>query len=293
MSRLRHYRALMRLDRPIGTWLLAWPTFWALLVAGAGDPSIRLVAIFAAGVYLMRSAGCVINDFADRHLDGQVSRTRERPLATGQVSSTEALLLFAGLVLLAFLLVLSLNMLTIGLSFIALGLAAFYPFAKRFTHLPQLFLGAAFSMAIPMAFAAVEYRVPLIAWVLFAANFVWTVAYDTEYAMADRPDDLRAGIKSTAILFGKYDIIAIAGLQTLTILLLAFAGWMFSAAPYYWIALIIAGAMFAWQLWMISGREPDQCMRAFRQNHYVGMVITIGIALHFWLPDVPWLGSLF
>lgn len=292
MSRLRHYRALMRLDRPIGTWLLAWPTFWALLVAGAGDPSIRLVAIFAAGVFLMRAAGCVINDFADRHLDGQVSRTRERPLATGQVSSAEALLLFGGLVLLAFLLVLTLNMLTIALSVVALALAAFYPFAKRFTHLPQLFLGAAFSMPIPMAFAAIEYHVPLIAWVLFAVNFVWTVAYDTEYAMADRPDDLRVGIKSTAILFGKYDLAAIAGLQVLTVLLLALAGWMFSAAPYYWIALVIAAAMFVWQLWMISGREPDQCMRAFRQNHYVGMVITIGIALHFWLPDVPWLGSL-
>ncbi|RUO33926.1 4-hydroxybenzoate octaprenyltransferase [Aliidiomarina soli] len=292
MSRLRHYRALMRMDKPIGTWLLAWPTFWALLVAGAGDPSIRIVAIFAAGVFLMRSAGCVINDFADRNLDGQVSRTRERPLATGAVTSLEALLLFAVLVLLAFLLVLTLNWLTVGLSVVALALAAVYPFAKRFTHFPQLFLGAAFSMAIPMAFAAVEYRVPVLAWVLFAANFLWTVAYDTEYAMADRPDDVQAGIKSTAIFFGRYDILAIAVLQVITLALLALAGWMFSAAPYYWIALVIAAAMFVWQLWMISGREPDQCMRAFRQNYYVGMVITIGVALHFWLPDVPWLGSL-
>lgn len=292
MSRLHHYRALMRMDKPVGTWLLAWPTFWALLIAGAGDPSLRLVAIFAAGVFLMRSAGCVINDFADRNLDGQVSRTRERPLATGAVTSAEALLLFGGLVLLAFLLVLTLNWLTVGLSVIALALAAFYPFAKRFTHLPQLFLGAAFSMAIPMAFAAVEGRIALIAWVLFAANLVWTVAYDTQYAMADRADDLQAGIKSTAILFGRFDVIAIAGLQTLALALLALAGWMFSAAPYYWIALVVAALMFAWQLWMISGREPDQCMRAFRQNHYVGMSIAIGVALHFWLPDVPWLGSL-
>lgn len=292
MSRLRHYRALMRMDKPIGTWLLAWPTFWALLVAGAGDPSIRLVAIFAAGVFLMRSAGCVINDFADRKLDRHVQRTRERPLASGKVTSAEALVLFAGLVLLAFLLVLTLNWLTVGLSAVALALAAAYPFAKRFTHLPQVILGAAFSMAIPMAFAAVEYRVPLIAWALFAANLVWTVAYDTQYAMADREDDLKVGIKSSAILFGRYDLIAIALLQTLTIALLALVGWMMSAAPYYWISVALAAAMFVWQLWMISGREPDQCMRAFRQNHYVGMVIAIGIALHFWLPDVPWLGSL-
>ncbi|RAJ99153.1 4-hydroxybenzoate octaprenyltransferase [Aliidiomarina maris] len=292
MSRLRHYRALMRMDKPIGTWLLAWPTFWALLVAGAGDPSIRLVAIFAAGVFLMRSAGCVINDFADRKLDRHVQRTRERPLASGKVTSAEALVLFVGLVLLAFLLVLTLNWLTVGLSAVALALAAAYPFAKRFTHLPQVILGAAFSMAIPMAFAAVEYRVPLIAWVLFAANLVWTVAYDTQYAMADREDDLKVGIKSSAILFGRYDLIAIALLQTLTIALLALVGWMMSAAPYYWISVALAAAMFVWQLWMISGREPDQCMRAFRQNHYVGMIIAIGIALHFWLPDVPWLGSL-
>lgn len=292
MSRLRHYRALMRMDKPIGTWLLAWPTFWALLVAGAGDPSIRIVAIFAAGVFLMRSAGCVINDFADRKLDRHVTRTRERPLTSGKVSAAEALILFAVLVLLAFLLVLTLNWLTVALSAVALGLAAFYPFAKRFTHMPQIVLGAAFSMAIPMAFAAIEFRVPIIAWVLFAANLVWTVAYDTQYAMADREDDLKVGIKSSAILFGRYDLLAIAGLQVLTLALLSLAGWMLSAAPYYWISLLVVAAMFVWQWWMISGREPDQCLRAFRQNHYVGMVIAVGFALHFWLPDVPWLGSI-
>ncbi|RUO26777.1 4-hydroxybenzoate octaprenyltransferase [Aliidiomarina minuta] len=292
MSRLHHYHKLMRMDKPVGTWLLAWPTFWALLVAGAGDPSLRMVAIFAAGVFLMRSAGCVINDFADRKIDGKVRRTQQRPLATGAVTAAEALILFAGLVLLAFLLVLTLNTLTIGLSVIAVVLAAFYPFAKRFTYLPQLFLGAAFSMAIPMAFAAVEGRLPLIAWVLFAANLLWTVAYDTEYAMADREDDLRAGIKSSAILFARFDILAIAVLQLLTLLLLSIAGWMLHAAPYYWIALAIAATMFAWQLWMISGRQADQCLRAFKQNHYVGMAIAIGLALHFWLPDVPWLGSI-
>lgn len=292
MSRLYHYHKLMRMDKPVGTWLLAWPTFWALLVAGAGDPSLRLVAIFAAGVFLMRSAGCVINDFADRNIDGKVKRTQDRPLATGAVTSAEALLLFGGLVLLAFLLVLTLNTLTIGLSVIAVILAGFYPFAKRFTYLPQLFLGAAFSMAIPMAFAAVEGRLPLIAWVLFAANLLWTVAYDTQYAMADREDDLRAGIKSSAILFARFDILAIALLQLLTLSLLALAGWMLHAAPYYWIALAVAAAMFAWQLWMISGRQADQCLRAFKQNHYVGMTVAVGLALHFWLPDVPWLGSI-
>lgn len=292
MSRLQHYRALMRMDKPIGTWLLAWPTFWALLVAGAGDPSIRIVAIFAAGVFLMRSAGCVINDFADRKLDLHVSRTRERPLTSGKVTSAEALMLFAGLVLLAFLLVLTLNWLTVGLSVVALALAAFYPFAKRFTHMPQLVLGAAFSMAIPMAFAAIEYRVPVIAWVLFCANVAWTIAYDTQYAIADREDDLKVGIKSTAILFGRYDLLAILGLQILTLGLLSLAGWMLSAAPYYWICLVIVALMFAWQGLKSSGREPDECLTAFRQNHYVGMVVTIGFALHFWLPDVPWLGSL-
>lgn len=292
MSRLRHYRALMRMDKPIGTWLLAWPTFWALLVAGAGDPSIRIVAIFAAGVFLMRSAGCVINDFADRKVDSHVRRTHDRPLASGKVTSAEALMLFAGLVLLAFLLVLTLNWLTVGLSVIALALAAFYPFAKRFTHMPQLVLGAAFSMAIPMAFAAIEYRVPPIAWVLFCANVAWTIAYDTQYAIADREDDLKIGIKSTAILFGRYDLLAIAGLQVLTLILLSFAGWMISAAPYYWICLLIAALMFIWQGWKSSGREADECLVAFRQNHYVGMVIAIGFALHFWLPDVPWLGSI-
>lgn len=290
MSRLRHYRALMRMDKPIGTWLLAWPTFWALLVAAAGDPSIRIVAIFAAGVFLMRSAGCVINDFADRKLDLHVRRTRERPLASGKVTAVEALLLFAGLVLLALLLVLTLNWLTVALSAVALGFAVVYPFAKRFTQMPQLVLGAAFSMAIPMAFAAVEYRVPIIAWVLFAANLLWTIAYDTQYAMADREDDLKVGIKSTAILFGRYDLLTIAGLQILTLLLLSLAGWMISAATYYWVCLLIAAVMFVWQWWMASGREPEECLRAFRQNHYVGMVVALGFALHYWLPDVPWFG---
>ncbi|RUO23390.1 4-hydroxybenzoate octaprenyltransferase [Aliidiomarina iranensis] len=284
MNRFDHYRALMRMDKPIGTWLLAWPTFWALLLAGAGDPSVRLVAVFAAGVFLMRSAGCVINDFADRNIDGKVSRTRSRPLATGAVSATEALILFAGLVSLAFILVLTLNTLTLLLSFIAVGLAIIYPFAKRFTHLPQFVLGAAFSMAIPMAFAAESNSLPLICWLLFVANTLWTVAYDTQYAMVDREDDLKAGIKSTAVLFGRWDVGMIALLQAATIALLLLVAYFIQATAVFWLAIILMAAMFTWQLWLIRSRDSDACFRAFRQNHYAGMVVAIGLALHYWLP---------
>ncbi|MFU8785104.1 4-hydroxybenzoate octaprenyltransferase [Aliidiomarina sp.] len=284
MTRFDHYRALMRMDKPIGTWLLAWPTFWALLIAGAGDPSVRLVAVFAAGVFLMRSAGCVINDFADRHYDGHVERTRNRPLATGAVTATEALILFAILVILAFMLVLTLNTLTILLSFVAVALAIAYPFTKRITHLPQFVLGAAFSMAIPMAFAAESNQLPFVCWVLFVANTLWTVAYDTQYAMVDRDDDLRTGIKSTAVLFGKYDLAIIGLLQGATILLLALVGWLIQATFLFWVALIVMAGFFAWQLWHIRYRDRDACFRAFRQNHYAGMMIAIGLALHFWLP---------
>ncbi|EGN74511.1 4-hydroxybenzoate polyprenyl transferase, proteobacterial [Idiomarina sp. A28L] len=284
MTRFDHYRALMRMDKPIGTWLLAWPTFWALLLAGVGDPSVRLVAIFAAGVFLMRSAGCVINDFADRKLDGKVSRTQNRPLATGAVSSAEALILFVILITLAFMLVLTLNTLTILLSFVAVGLAIVYPFAKRFTHLPQFILGAAFSMAIPMAFAAESNSLPLICWVLFLANTLWTVAYDTQYAMVDRNDDLHAGIKSTAVLFGNRDILAIALLQSGTIILLLLVAYLIQATALFWLSIIVMAGFFAWQIWVIRNREPEACFRAFRQNHYAGMIVAIGLALHYWLP---------
>ncbi|RUO37680.1 4-hydroxybenzoate octaprenyltransferase [Aliidiomarina shirensis] len=284
MTRFDHYRALMRMDKPIGTWLLAWPTFWALLLAGVGDPSVRLVAVFAAGVFLMRSAGCVINDFADRKLDGKVSRTRSRPLATGAVSSAEALIIFIILITLAFMLVLTLNTLTILLSFVAVGLAIVYPFAKRFTHLPQFVLGAAFSMSIPMAFAAESNSLPLICWVLFVANTLWTVAYDTQYAMVDREDDLQAGIKSTAVLFGSRDILAIALLQTGTIVLLLAVAYLIQATALFWLSIMVMAGFFAWQIWTIRSRNPDACFRAFRQNHYAGMVVAIGLALHYWLP---------
>jgi len=286
MSRITHYRALMRMDKPIGTWLLAWPTFWALLVAGAGDPSVRLVAIFAAGVFLMRSAGCVINDFADRHIDGHIARTVDRPLATGAVKPAEALILFAVLVFAAFLLVLVLDsLLVLLLSVIAAGLAILYPFTKRITHLPQFVLGAAFSMAIPMAFAAVEGRLPIVAWWLFAANVLWTVAYDTQYAMVDREDDLKVGVKSTAILFGKYDVAIISLLQLGTLILLSVAGWWVNMQWPYWAGLVAMALMFVWQFGLIRGRHPEQCFRAFRMNHYTGMVFTIGLALNYWLPE--------
>ncbi|RTE86471.1 MULTISPECIES: 4-hydroxybenzoate octaprenyltransferase [Gammaproteobacteria] len=284
MNRLDAYRALMRMDKPIGTWLLAWPTFWALLIAANGDPSVRLVVIFAAGVFLMRSAGCVINDFADRHIDGQVERTKERPLAKKAVSSFEAIVLFAILIFLALLLVLTLNKLTIILAFIAAALAILYPFTKRWTHGPQFILGAAFSMSIPMAFAAATNSLPLVCWVLFVANLFWTVAYDTEYAMVDREDDLKVGVKSTAILTGKYDIPFIALLQILAVALLAYVGYTMQATYAYWGGLIGMAGLFFWQLILIRNRDTDACFLAFRQNHYAGMIFAIGLALHYWLP---------
>ncbi|MCC5855210.1 MAG: 4-hydroxybenzoate octaprenyltransferase [Idiomarina sp.] len=284
MNRLDAYRALMRVDKPIGIWLLAWPTFWALLIAAHGDPSIRLVVIFAAGVFLMRSAGCVINDFADRNIDAHVRRTRERPLAAGHVTSAEALVLFAVLIFLAFLLVLTLNPLTILLACIAAGLAILYPFAKRFTHGPQFVLGAAFSMAIPMAFAAATNSLPWVCWVLFVANIMWTVAYDTEYAMVDRADDAKIGVKSTALWFGRYDVTLIALLQLVTVLLLAYLGWLIEGTVFYWLGLAGMTALFAWQIILIRNRDEDACFLAFRQNHYAGMIFAIGLALHYWLP---------
>lgn len=284
MTRLDAYRALMRTDKPIGTWLLAWPTFWALLIAANGDPSIRLVVIFAVGVFLMRSAGCVINDLADRNIDGHVDRTKNRPLATGQVTTFEATLLFISLILLAFLLVLTLNKLTIMLAVIALAVAVLYPFTKRWTHGPQFVLGIAFSMPVPMAFAAATDSLPLICWVLFVANLAWTVAYDTEYAMVDRADDLTLGVKSTAVIAGKYDILFIISFQIVTLLLLGWVGSCIQASFFYWLSLAAMAALFIWQWWLLRHREPQQCFTAFQHNHYAGMVIALGLALHYWLP---------
>ncbi len=278
-QRLHNYIRLVRLDRPIGIYLVLWPTLWALWLAADGVPEPKVLLVFLAGVVLMRSAGCAINDYADRHIDGHVARTRERPLATGSVTPREALAVFAVLSLLAFALVLLLNTLTIALSFGALLLAASYPFMKRFTHLPQAYLGAAFGWAVPMAFAAVSGEVPHASWLLFLATLLWALAYDTMYAMADREDDLKIGVKSSAILFGRYDRLIIALLQLLTLGLLLLAGLSFDLGLYYYLGLAAAALTNLYQQWMIRGREPMICFRAFLNNHYFGLLVFLGLAL--------------
>ena len=279
LARLPDFLHLMRLDRPIGTWLLMWPTLWALWVAAQGLPERHLLLIFVAGVYLMRAAGCVINDYADRHFDGHVKRTKDRPLATGHISEREAKGLFAGLVASAFVLVLFTNLFTVMLSLVGVVLAFIYPFMKRYTHLPQLFLGAAFSWAIPMAFGAVLGHVPLEAWLLFAANVAWTVAYDTEYAMVDRDDDLRIGIKSTAVLFGRADRVMIGLLQLIT---LGWAGLRLGLGVFFWLGLAGMAATFLHQQFLIRGRERERCFQAFLNNHWSGLLVFAGIALSLW-----------
>ncbi len=281
--KLYQYAILMRLNRPIGILLLLWPTLWALWIAGQGDPDILVTTVFILGVILMRSAGCVINDYADRNIDPHVKRTRERPLAAKRVTPKEALILFAILCLVAFSLVLLMNALTIGLSVIAALLAATYPFMKRYTHLPQVFLGAAFGFSIPMAFAAQTGEIPLIAWLLFIINILWTVAYDTLYAIVDREDDLLIGVKSTAILFGKADKLIIASLQIIAILLLLYLGQLISASYLYYIGIFIAAMLAIYQQWLIKDREPAQCFQAFLNNNWFGAAVFVGIAGHYYL----------
>jgi 4-hydroxybenzoate polyprenyltransferase len=272
---------LIRFDKPIGTLLLLWPTLWALWIAAGGVPDYDLLLIFIAGTFLMRSAGCVINDLADRHLDGSVKRTSGRPLVIGAVSEKEALILLGVLLTLAFILVLFTNPLTVALSLAALLLASTYPFMKRHTHLPQIVLGAAFSWGIPMAFAAQSGELPPALWLLYLGNLLWTVAYDTKYAMVDRDDDLQAGIKSTAILFGRHDRLIVACLQLLCLFLLYLAGRAFSLGSPYYLSLLLAGALFVYHQYLIRNRERDACFKAFLHNNWVGMVIFIGIALHY------------
>ncbi|MCJ8317417.1 MAG: 4-hydroxybenzoate octaprenyltransferase [Idiomarina sp.] len=272
----------MRADRPIGTYLLAWPTIWALLIAGTGNPPLKIVVIFLLGTFVMRSAGCVINDFADRNFDGHVRRTKQRPIPAGKISATEAIIGFFILLAIAFGLVLQLNTNTVMLSFLAAGVAALYPFCKRWTHLPQVVLGIAFSFGILMAFTALESSEWFIAALLFIANIIWTVAYDTEYAMADREDDLKIGLQSTAILFGPYDKLIIALLQLIVIGLLAWVLYILTADWIAWAALAISVLLFMYQHWLIRHREPMKCFQAFLHNHYVGMVFAIGLALHYW-----------
>jgi 4-hydroxybenzoate polyprenyltransferase len=272
---------LMRADKPIGTYLLLWPTFWALWIAAQGLPSWHLIFVFAAGVFIMRSAGCVINDFADRKLDGLVKRTSQRPLVTGIISSKEALWLFFSLLFIALLLVLTLSNYTILLSLVAVFLATLYPFTKRFTQLPQFILGAAFSWGMIMAFAEITGEVPAVAWLLFIANLCWTVAYDTIYAMVDRDDDLAVGIKSTAILFGKNDTKIIRFLQLMTLGLLFTVGELQGFSWPYYTALVICAGLFSYHQILIFDRQRDKCFHAFLNNHYVGLVMFIGISIEY------------
>lgn len=267
---------LIRLDRPVGIALLLWPTLWALWLAAEGPPPRDLVLIFVLGVVLTRSAGCAINDYADRWLDPHVERTRSRPLASGELSGRAALITFAVLMSLAFVLVLLTNVLTIALSVAALLLAAIYPYAKRYTYYPQVLLGAAFGFGIPMAFAAVTGHVPALAWLLWCGHLLWTCAYDTEYAMVDREDDLKRGARSTAILFGDVDRHAIAILLALTLLSFVLVGQRAGLGVPYWAALVLAGLGFGLQLWWIRGRRPEACLRAFRSNQWVGLLLFLG-----------------
>ncbi|USD65398.1 4-hydroxybenzoate octaprenyltransferase [Vibrio sp. SCSIO 43136] len=279
-TKVRAYCQLMRLDRPIGSLLLLWPTLWALLLAADGLPDWNVLLVFIAGVFLMRSAGCVINDYADRNFDGHVKRTQSRPLPSGLVSAQEALLLFVVLALLSFVLVLSMNALTIKLSFAGIALAFIYPFMKRFTHLPQLFLGLAFSWAIPMAWAAQADALPSEVWLLFVINALWTIAYDTQYAMVDRDDDLKIGIKSTAIMFGRFDKLIIGLLQLVVIAMLIGLGELLALGSVFYWAVLVAAGLFVYQQWLIRGRERDACFTAFLNNNYVGMVLTFGLVIN-------------
>ncbi|MCQ8878211.1 4-hydroxybenzoate octaprenyltransferase [Pseudoalteromonas shioyasakiensis] len=272
-----YYKQLMRTDKPIGTLLLLWPTYWALWLASDGIPSLLNFIVFSLGVFVMRSAGCVINDYADRNIDGSVKRTAQRPLAAGLVSSGEALSLFVLLIAIAFILVLLLSGQTILLSVGALILAFSYPFMKRYTNLPQVVLGAAFSWAIPMAFMAASGQVPLTAWLLFTANVIWTVAYDTMYAMVDRDDDLKIGVKSTAILFGRADRAIILCLNSCFIALLCYIGLSEQLDTPYWLSIVVASGFLAYQQVLIHSRERARCFKAFLNNHYVGLVIFVGL----------------
>lgn len=278
-SKLKLYAQLMRLNKPIGIYLLLWPTLWSLWLATSSTiPSIKNLLIFIAGVILMRSAGCVINDFADRKIDGRVKRTQDRPLATGALSSKEALILFAVLAITAFLLVLMTNTLTIQLSVGGLILAATYPFMKRYTYLPQAVLGAAFAWSVPMAFAAEAGKITQDAWLIYLAVVLWTLVYDTFYAMVDRDDDIKIGVKSTAILFGEQDRMITGILQLLTLYILVSLGRHLSLGGLYYIGLALAALLFAYQQWLIRFRNPAACFKAFLNNHWVGLVIFIGIA---------------
>ena len=282
-ERLHQYALLIRLNRPIGIFLLLWPTLWGLWIAAEGFPATDVLIVFVLGVILMRSAGCALNDIADRGFDPLVMRTRSRPLAAGKVSSIEALIVACSLFFIAFLLVLTMNELTIQLALIAVMLAGVYPFMKRYTYLPQFFLGLTFGWSIPMAFAAQTNAVPQVAWLLLVANILWSVVYDTMYAMVDREDDLKVGVKSTAILFDDADRVIIAIIQALVLITLIAVGRQLQLGIYYFISLGVATGFFLYQLRLIWNREPKQCMHAFINNNWVGLTIFVGIFLDYHL----------
>lgn len=282
LVKARAYWQLMRMDRPIGSLLLLWPTLWALILAAQGFPDPKVLLVFVLGVLLMRSAGCVINDFADRRVDGHVKRTKKRPLPAGRVTTKEAIALFLTLGITSFLLVLTMNLLTVQLSFVGIALAFVYPFMKRYTHLPQLVLALAFSWSIPMAWAAQANELPAVMWGLFLINALWTVAYDTQYAMVDRDDDINIGVKSTAILFGRFDKIIIGILQLLVLaLMIALGGYYQLGTSFYW-SVLAAAALFVYQQRLIRHRDRDLCFHAFLNNNHVGMVLTLGLLFAFW-----------
>ena len=271
----------MRLNRPVGIYLLLWPTLWALWIAGEGHPDLLVVFVFVSGVVLMRSAGCVINDYADREFDPHVERSRDRPVAAGRVKPKEALALFAVLCLGAFGLVLLMNELTIWLSLAGVILAASYPFMKRYTHLPQVYLGAAFGWAVPMAFAAQTGSVPKLAWLLFVATVLWATVYDTMYGMVDREDDIKIGIKSTAVLFGEADRTIIAIIQLLFLGALLLIGQAADLGGYYYFGVLLAAALSIYQQYLIRNREPEYCFQAFLNNNWLGAAVFSGLVLHY------------
>ena len=280
-DKFKLYLLLIRLNRPIGIFLLLWPTLWGLWIASEGFPNTKILVVFLFGVFLMRSAGCILNDIIDKDFDKFVARTQNRPLASDKLSSIEAFIVAISLIFIAFLLVLTTNTLTVQLSFVAVILAGTYPFLKRHTYLPQFFLGLTFGWSILMAFAATTNSIPKIAWLLLIANILWTVVYDTIYAMIDREDDLKIGIKSTAILFDDADIFIIGLIQSLVLIALIVIGQQASLNTIYYFSLIIGGCLFLYQLYLIRNRDQKKCMQAFLNNNWFGLVIFIGLFINY------------
>jgi 4-hydroxybenzoate polyprenyltransferase len=287
VAQVRNYGKLMRVDKPIGVWLLLWPTLWALWLAGEGHPNQGLFVVFVAGVFVMRSAGCVLNDYVDRNIDPYVERTRTRPIASGAVAPMEALTLFIALSLIAIGLATMLNRPAQLLAIVAAGLTVAYPFVKRFVSIPQFILGAAFGWAVPMAFAAQTGETPQLAWIVFGSAIIWAVIYDTFYAMVDREDDRKIGVKSTALLFGDADLFVIAGLQLIMLLALIFIGLRAELGFWYYLSVACAAGLMGYHQWLARDRQPAGCFAAFLNNHYIGLVVFIGIVLHYSFNPAP------